>query len=171
MKFSKKLLLFTLLLPAFVSCDLEQILDDLCEGTGDLVYCLEFAPLDEEGNNVLKSGELDTDGMVITAVRSDEEEYIVYETADWGNSIFNQESIFIDFGDEDNPEAIITALVFEGPNMETTTYKLDIKDKYGENCMVDYSLVKDEDNTDTQALAECTSCQVGVQNITFELNE
>ena len=167
MKFSKKLLLFTLLLPAFVSCDLEQILDDLCEGTGDLVYCLEFAPLDEEGNNVLKSGELDTDGMVITAVRSDEEEYIVYETADWGNSIFNQESIFIDFGDDDNPEDIITALVFEAPNMETVTYKLDIKEKYGDGCMVDYSLVED----DTQAMTQCTSCQVGVQDITFELKD
>lgn len=169
MKFSKKLLLFGLLLPAFVSCDIEQFLEDLCDGSGHLVYCLEFAPVDEDGNNMLKNGKLDTDGMIIKAVRADNEEYIVYESADWGNSIFHEESIFIDFGDDDNPEDIITALIFEGPNMETTTYKLDIKEKYGESCMVDYDLV--EENNDTQAITHCTSCQKGVHDITFELNE
>lgn len=168
MKFSKKLLLFTFLLPAFVSCDVEEFIDNLCEDSGHLTYCLEFAPMDENGKNLLKSGDFATDEMIIKAVRSNNEEYVVYESADWGSSIFNEESIFIDFGDEDNPEDIITSLVFEAPNMDTKTYKLDIKDKYGESCMVDYSLVE-EDNT--QDIAECTSCQVGVQEITFELKD
>ncbi len=170
MKFSKKLLLFTLLLTAFVSCNLEEVLDELCQDNGHLVYCLEFKPVDKDGNNMLTNGDLDTDDMTIKAVRSNGDDYIVYESADWGNSIFNEESIFIDFGDEDNPEDIITSLVFEAPNMDAKTYKLNIKEKYGESCMVDYSL-EEENTTATQTMTECTSCQMGVHDIRFELNE
>jgi hypothetical protein len=158
MKFSRKLLLFGLLLPAFVSCDLEAVLQNLCQDSGYLTYCLEFKPLDKNGANALTSGTLDMDDLVIKAVRSDETEYVVYEAADWGNSILNTESIFIDFGDNDDPMAIIKSLVFETKGAEPITYDLKINEKYSESCMVDFNLQKEEK-------VQCTSCQKGIQEI------
>ena len=101
--------------------------------------------------------------VTVTAVKQDESSYVVYEGDDW--SLF-QESVFIDFGDEDDPEAIIQSLIFEAPGMETIVYDLEIKDKFGQGCMVEYDLI--EENTSTRT---CETCQVGQHNIAVQLSE
>ena len=162
MTFTKKLLFIALLIPCLTSCDIQGFIDDLCENSSTLTYCLDFKAVDKNtGENLFANKAIKTSEVTVTAVKENGEEYVVYEGSGWD---LYQESIFIDFGDEDDPEALIASLIFEAPNMETVVYNLDIKDKHGEGCMVEYDLVEEVENTVT-----CEVCQIGQQNISVEL--
>ena len=51
MNFTKKLLIIALMVPFFTSCDMEAIIDGLCEESSTLTYCLDFKAVDFDCNH------------------------------------------------------------------------------------------------------------------------
>lgn len=162
MTFSKKLLLLAFFIPAvtFVSCDLEALLEEICDSSSTLTYCLDFKAIDSEtGEDLISNGTFKTSDLTIKAQKASGDEYIVFDGS-YGSAY--DESVFIDFGDADDANAIITKLIFESPSIETASFDLDIKEKKDKNCMVAYDLKQSERTA-------CVSCQVGAQSIGFKL--
>jgi len=153
MKTIKTFALLMLMLPLFTSCDLEELFDM------GMVYCIEFQPIDDKGENLMENGTFDSKQLKVKAIYANEVEKEVYDGR--SESFWGMESIFIDFGYDDDPATMVNALVFELPDGTSETYKLDIKNEKDENGLVDYNL-----NAIDGTLV-CTTCQVGVKEIQF----
>ncbi len=153
MKTIKTFALLMLMLPFFTSCDLEGIFDM------GMVYCIEFEPVNDQGENQLKSGDFDAKQLKVKAVYANEVEEVVYDGEYAADSYM--ESIFLDFTNNEDADMVVNTLIFELPDGAVEVYELDIKPEKDRAGLVDYDLF------DGAGKLVCTTCQQGVKEIEF----